>query len=91
MNRRTKCGQNEAAGGDMSACNFEHLLRFVNNQLALDKQLDVYNHLDRCDICRDAVNQISRDLDRLSLFSRAQGAKHYAMRHQTGTARPGRV
>ncbi len=48
----------------MSACNFECLLQFVNNQLDLDRQLEVYNHLDRCDICRDTVYQISRDLDK---------------------------
>jgi predicted anti-sigma-YlaC factor YlaD len=49
----------------MSTCNFEYLLQLVNNQLDVDKQLEVYDHLDRCDICRDAVYQISRDLNRL--------------------------
>ena len=29
----------------MSACNFEHLLQFVNNQVDPDKQLEVYDHL----------------------------------------------
>ena len=71
----------------MSACNFEYLLRFVNNELDLDKQLDVYAHLDRCDICRDAVFQISRDLDKLLFFYCAQCTKHTAIQHQPGMPR----
>ena len=70
----------------MSACNFEYLLQFVNKQLDLDKQLEVYDHLDRCDICRDAVYQISRDLDRVLLIYCAHGVKHYAFRRQIKTA-----
>jgi hypothetical protein len=73
----------------MSACNFEYLLQLVNNQLDLDKQLEVYDHLDRCNICRDAVYQISRDMDRLIFFYCAQCANHYALRRQIGTARSG--
>jgi hypothetical protein len=45
----------------MSACNFEYLLQLINKQLDPDQQIEVYDHLDRCDICRDAVHQISRD------------------------------
>jgi predicted anti-sigma-YlaC factor YlaD len=45
----------------MSACSFDRLLKLVNEQLDLDGQLEVYGHLDRCDICRDAVYQIARD------------------------------
>jgi predicted anti-sigma-YlaC factor YlaD len=45
----------------MSACSFNRLLQFVNKQLDLDGQLEVYDHLDRCDICRDAVCQLSSD------------------------------
>jgi hypothetical protein len=47
----------------MSACSFEYLLQLISKQLDLDKQIEVYDHLDRCDICRDAVHQISHDLD----------------------------
>ena len=75
----------------MSACNFEYLLQFVNNQLDLDKQLEVYNHLDRCNICRDAVNQISRDLDKVLLIYCAHCAKHYAARRQMEAVRAGRA
>jgi hypothetical protein len=45
----------------MNACSFERLVQFVNKQLDLDGQLDVFGHLDRCDICRDAVCQLSAD------------------------------
>jgi len=31
----------------MSACSFNRLLQFVNKQLDLDGQLQVYGHLDR--------------------------------------------
>ncbi len=75
----------------MSACNFEYLLQFVNNQLDPDKQLEVYDHLDRCDICRDAVCQISRDLNRALFIYCAHCAKHYVPRRQTETARSGRA
>ena len=75
----------------MSACNFEYLLQFVNNQLDSDKQLEVYAHLDQCNICRDAVNQISRDLDRVLFIYCAQRAKHYALRRHIETAWSGRA
>jgi hypothetical protein len=44
----------------MTVCSFG-LLQFVNKQLHLDGQLEVYDHLDRCDICREVVCQLSRD------------------------------
>jgi predicted anti-sigma-YlaC factor YlaD len=71
----------------MSACNFEYLLEFVNNQLDPDKQLEVYDHLNRCDICRDAVYQISRDLNRALFIYCAHCAKHNVPRRQLKTAR----
>ena len=63
-----KSGADEKAmelrgGGAMSACSFRRLLQFINKQLDLDGELKVYDHLDRCDICRDAVYQLSRDRD----------------------------
>ena len=75
----------------MSACNFEHLLQFVNNKLDPNKQLEVYDHLDRCDICRDAVCQISSDLNRALFIYCAHCAKHYAPQSQMQTAGSGRV
>ena len=55
--------RDRAVGNVMKACSFEQLLLFLNSQLDLDNQLEVYNHLDRCEICRDAVYQLSRDRD----------------------------
>ena len=54
----------------MIACSFDRLLPFVNKQMDLDGQLEVYAHLDRCDICRDAVYQLSRDRDEASFIHR---------------------
>ena len=45
----------------MSACSFSRLLQFFNKQLGLDGQLEIYDHLERCDICRDAFCRLSRD------------------------------
>jgi predicted anti-sigma-YlaC factor YlaD len=67
-------------GGAMSACNFEYLLQLVNKQLDLDQQLEVYDHLDRCNICRDAIYQISRDLDAASFTHCAHREKPNAIR-----------
>ncbi len=47
----------------MNACSFDRLLLFIDRRLDLNGQLEVYDHLDRCDICRDAVYQLSRDRD----------------------------
>jgi hypothetical protein len=47
----------------MSSCNFEKLVRLLDKQLKLDEKLEVLDHLHSCQICRDAVYQISRDRD----------------------------
>ncbi len=75
----------------MSACNFEQLLQFVNMQLDLDKQLEVYDHLDRCDICREAVHHISRDLDGVFFIYCAHCGKPYAMQRPIDAAKSGRA
>ena len=75
----------------MSKCNFEHLMQLVNDQLGTDKLLEVYDHLDHCGICRDAVSQISRDLNRALFIYCAQCAKHYVPRRQMKAARSGRA
>ncbi len=53
----------------MKSCDFEKLIRYLDKQLKLDEKLDVLDHLDRCEICRDAVFHISRDRD-ANLFYR---------------------
>lgn len=60
-------------GDFMGACSFDRLLQFANKQLDLDERLEVYDHLDRCDICRDAVYQLSRDQDEAFFVNRAHG------------------
>ena len=47
----------------MSSCSFEKLLQLLDEQLDLDGKLDVYDHLDHCENCRDAVYHILRDRD----------------------------
>ena len=59
-----------AVGHVIKTCSFEQLVLFLNMQLDLDKQLEVYDHLDQCDICRDAVYQLSRDQDGAILLFR---------------------
>ena len=70
----------------MSACSFSRLLQFVNKQLDLDGQLEVHDHLDRCDICRDAVCQLARDLNGAFLINCAQRAEPSAAPYPTGAA-----
>lgn len=45
------------------SCSFEKLVQYLDKALDLDGQLDVLNHLDLCESCRDAVFHISRDRD----------------------------
>jgi hypothetical protein len=47
----------------MKTCNFDKLVQYLDKQLDLDGKLDVLEHLDNCEICRDAVFHISRDRD----------------------------
>ena len=47
----------------MKTCDFEKLVMFLDKQLDLDGKLDVLDHLDHCEICRDAIYHISRDRD----------------------------
>lgn len=47
----------------MKTCNFENLVLFLDKKLNVDQKLDVFEHLDHCDICRDAVFHLSRDRD----------------------------
>ena len=47
----------------MSGCSFNRLWQLLDDELDLDGQLEVYDHLDRCSICRDAVYELARDRD----------------------------
>lgn len=44
-------------------CSFEKLIKLLDKQMSLNARLEVYDHLDHCHICRDAVFGISRDRD----------------------------
>jgi predicted anti-sigma-YlaC factor YlaD len=61
-----------AVGKLLKTCDFDQLLQLLNRQLDLDRQLEVYDHLDQCEICRDTVYQLAHDQDgALSLFRTA--------------------
>jgi predicted anti-sigma-YlaC factor YlaD len=70
----------------VGACSFNRLLRLVNKKLDLDEQLEVYDHLDRCGICRDAVCQISRDRDKAFFIYRAYRVKPSVRRYSIDAA-----
>ncbi len=48
----------------MIGCSFERLIRLLDRQLNLEAKLELFDHLDRCETCREAVYQIARDRDR---------------------------
>ena len=45
----------------MNGCSFEKLLELLDRQLSADRALVVFDHLDRCTICRQAMHQVCRD------------------------------
>jgi hypothetical protein len=45
----------------MDGCSFSKLVKFVEGQLELGPRVELLDHLDRCDICREAVYQIWHD------------------------------
>ena len=47
----------------MGRCEFEKLIRYLDKQLTLDEKLELFNHLDHCDVCREAIFLLSRDRD----------------------------
>jgi len=73
-------------GGVMSACSFRRLLQLVNKQLDLDGQLRVYDHLDRCDICRDAVYQLACDRDEALFIYRPPRVKPFVVPYPVDAA-----
>jgi anti-sigma factor RsiW len=49
-------------GGIM--CDPKKLKMLLDKQLDLDQNLELYDHLDRCESCRTALYAISRDRDK---------------------------
>ena len=63
----------------MSLCSFQKLLELLDNKLGLDEKLEVLEHLRTCQICRDAVFQLSRDRDEALFIQRPYNVeKHVA-------------
>ncbi len=47
----------------MTACSFENLVQYLDGRLDLDKKLELLEHIDACETCKDAIYHISRDRD----------------------------
>jgi anti-sigma factor RsiW len=45
----------------MNGCSFEKLIDLLDGQLSADRALVLFDHLDRCAICRQAIHQMCRD------------------------------
>jgi predicted anti-sigma-YlaC factor YlaD len=54
----------------MTPCSFDRLIQYLDKQLNLDQQLEVLEHLDFCETCREAIYQIARDRDAELFVSR---------------------
>ncbi|HYK90821.1 MAG TPA: hypothetical protein VE398_18755 [Acidobacteriota bacterium] len=48
----------------MVACSIENLRLLLDKQLNLDGRLEILDHLDGCDACREMVYLLSRKRDR---------------------------
>ncbi len=53
-------------GGVM--CDLEKLKLLLDKRLDLDQNLELFDHLDKCDSCRMAIYSISRDRDKAYLI-----------------------
>ncbi len=47
----------------MKSCSFERLIQLLDKKLDLNSRIEVFDHLDRCDNCRETIYQIVRDRD----------------------------
>jgi len=47
----------------MNQCDFDKLVHYLDKQLDIDQQLELFDHLDRCEVCREAIFLLSRDRD----------------------------
>ena len=59
----------------MNVCSFSRLLQFVDRQLDLEGFLKACDHLKSCDICRDAVQQLSHDRDESAYINRTHDGR----------------
>ncbi len=56
----------------MGGCNLEMLVRLLDKKLDLNEKLEIFDHLDRCKGCREAIYTISRQRDKAFLIYRRQ-------------------
>jgi hypothetical protein len=42
-------------------CSFEKLIQYLDEKMDLDQQIELLDHLDYCETCREAICQIARD------------------------------
>jgi hypothetical protein len=54
----------------MTACSFDKLLQLLDKKLDLDSKLELFAHLDKCETCRDAIYELSRNRDSAFLVYR---------------------
>jgi anti-sigma factor RsiW len=52
----------------MTRCDFDKMVRYLDKQLSLDEKLELFDHLDQCEVCREAIYLLARDRD-TALFS----------------------
>ncbi len=57
----------------MDGCSLEKLVLLLDKKLSLDTKLGVFDHLDRCWYCKEAIYMIARSRDR-ELFVRHRAA-----------------
>ncbi len=56
-------------------CSLRMLVRLLDRELSLNQKLEVFDHLDRCETCRDAIYRLSRDRDRAFFIYRPLSIK----------------
>jgi len=64
----------------MDDCSFEKLLQLLERRLSTDAELRMFDHLDRCDICRETIYHIARDRDEALRILVPQGNKKASRR-----------
>lgn len=65
----------------MILCSFNRLLQLLDKLLEVDKQLEAYDHLNQCEICRDTICQLSRDRDKALFISPGHFSEPYFAPH----------
>ncbi len=59
----------------MTECSFERLLQLLDKRLSTDAQLKLFDHLDKCEICRETIYHIARDRDEAMQILLPQGRR----------------